>query len=293
MSMMDLQWVMAVVLGLGLLFGAGMVLSLQARESRKCRERRRQGIALGGQLKQLQMDLQQHRGMINALLSGDRSFAAKVRQKQDSIDRDMGTLDAVSRHSPLTARRWEAVRSQWDDLRANAAALAAEDSFARHSLLIREILRCMGDVAERTQLGGMHPLDPTLVSVLWSELPAAAECIGQARGMGASVAAKGYCSSDSRIKLGFLEERIRETMSKVSTDLGHTHQQLATGMSQRWQEASAVVGNFLNLLESSLLNAEHPALDAEHYFATATQALAAVFQVFDQTTAELERAALR
>lgn len=293
MSMMDLQLAMAVVLGLGLLCGAGMVLALQLRESRKCRERRRLGVALGGQLKQLLTDLQQHRGMINALLSGDRSFAAKVRQKQDSIDRDMGTLDAVSRHSPLTARRWEAVRTQWDNLRTHAATLPAEDSFDRHSRLIREILRCMGDVAERTQLGGMHPLDPTLVSVLWSELPAAAECIGQARGIGASVAAKGYCSSDSRIKLGFLEERIRETMALVSADLGHAQQQLAADMAQRWQETSAVVGHFLDLLESSLLNAEHPALDAEHYFATATQALAAVFQVFDQTTAELERAALR
>ncbi|HEY3325836.1 MAG TPA: hypothetical protein VGK14_01550 [Novimethylophilus sp.] len=289
--MVDLQWLMAIVLGLGFVGAAGLVRYVSYRERRVTQERRQEGVRLGRQLKQLLLDIQQCRGMINALLSGDKSFAPKVTQKQDSVDRDMSALDDWQQVALLSAKRWNDVRSQWKDLRAQAATLPIETSFERHSGLIREVLRCMGDVAERSQLGGVHAVDPVLVNVLWNKLPIAAECIGQARGMGASVAARGCCSSVVRIKLCFLEERIRETMALVSADLAGANCSEAASMAKEWQVASGTVSSFLDLLESSLLKVEHPTLDAEHYFATATKALEAVFQAFDHTTSALENTA--
>lgn len=280
----DIQWLMFAGLGVGLLGLAVVVFVISKNAQQTFKSNRNDGIHLSRQIKELLMNLQQHRGMVNVLLSGDKSFAPKITQKQSSIDQDLSKLDGHRNGGLLTAKRWDAIQSQWKELRAHAANMAAPDSFEGHSRLIREVLRSMSDVAERSQMRGNDAIDPIMVNALWNELPAAAECLGQARGIGASVAAKKYCSSVARIKLNFLEERIRETMTLVTEDIGRAEQSLAAAIKTDWKVACEAVESFLELLESSLLKVEHPTLDAEHYFSTATKALEAVFHAFDQAT---------
>lgn len=289
--MIYLQWLMSLALAIMLPVAIALILKAASNDKQACLKQRLGGIRMNCQIKQLLTDLQQHRGMVNAFLSGDKSFGAKISKKQEDIERDMATLDNRLSEKFLTPERWQGIHEKWKNLRLHAMALPAEQSFQQHSELIRDVLHCIGDVAERTQVGGNDAIDPLLVSVLWSKLPAAAEGVGQARGMGASVAAKGYCSSVSRIKLRFLEGRIRETMGWVSDDLERADLSKAGSMRKDWETANAAVMQLLIQLENSLLNVEHPTLDAAHYFETATKALDAVFRVYDQVSASLESAA--
>lgn len=288
--MMNLQWLMALAIASLIPLAVIVVFHKTRLERNADRQRRLTGIRMNRQIRQLLADLQQHRGMVNALLSGDKSFAPKISQKQTSIERDMASLDARLGEGLLTPQRWQRIRVDWKVLSQQATGLPAEDSFHRHSELIREVIHCLGDVSERALVGGHQPIDPVLVSILWRKLPVAAEGVGQARGMGASVAAKGYCSSVSRIKLRFLEARIRETMGWVSDDLAKADLSKAGTMSSDWHGANATITQFLDLLENALLRVEHPSLDAAHYFDTATQALEAVLRVYDQASDALESA---
>jgi len=255
---------------------------------RKCLSLRLEGIRVNRLTKQLLLDLQQHRGMVNAFLSGDNSFKPKIDQKQTAIGKDIADLDAFHGQGLMTEKRWQAIRGAWQTLRAEAVALPAEVSFRRHSELIRAVLYTMGDVAERSQLVDMCAVDCALVNALWSKLPAVAEGLGQARGMGSSVAAKGYCSSVSRIKLRFLKEHVSETMGWVNDDLAHASIAQAASFTQAWKETHVAVHEFLTLLDEKLINAERPAIDAEHYFNAGTKALDAVFRTFDQASSALE-----
>jgi len=169
-------------------------------------------------------------------------------------------------------------------------ALPAEESFSRHCELIRAVLYSMGDVAERSQIVGVCAADFALVDALWNKLPAVAEGLGQARGMGSSVAAKGYCSSVSRIKLRFLEEHIGETVGCVDSDLAHADTAQAATFARAWEETHAAVREFLALLDEKLINVERPAIDAGHYFSAGTKAMDAVFHAFDQACAAMENA---
>lgn len=251
---------------------------------------RLEGIRVNRLIKQLLVDLQQHRGMVNAFLSGDSSFKPKIEQKQAAIGQDAAALDALHGQGLMTAKRWEGIRSAWQALRTAALALPAEESFRRHSELIRAVLYSMGDVAERSQIVGACAADFALVDALWSKLPAVAEGLGQARGIGSSVAAKGYCSSVARIKLRFLEERISETMGWVNNDLAHVGTAQAAPFTRAWNETHAAVLEFLALLDEKLINTERPAIDAEHYFNAGTKAMDAVFHAFDQASAAMESA---
>ena len=135
---------------------------------------------------------------------------------------------------------------------------------------------------------GMAAADFALGDALWSKLPAVAEGLGQARGMGSSVAAKGYCSSVARVKLRFLEEHIGETIGCVDSDLAHADTADAAAFKRAWGETHAAVREFLALLDEKLINVERPTIDAGHYFSAGTKAMDAVFQAFDQACDALE-----
>jgi hypothetical protein len=260
---------------------------------RKCIALRLEGIRVNRLTKQLLLDLQQHRGMVNAFLSGDSSFKQKIEQKQTAIGKDMSALDAVHDQGLMTAKRCQDIRVDWQALRTEVLTLPAEESFRRHSLLIRAVLYTMGDVAERSQIVDMCSADCSLVDALWSKLPAVAEGLGQARGMGSSVAAKGYCSSVARIKLRFLKERVGETMKWVNDDLAQADLAQASSFTQAWKQTHLAVNEFLALLDEKIINVERPSIDAEHYFNAGTKALDAVFHAFDQASTALENTLTR
>lgn len=251
---------------------------------------RLEGIRVNRLTKQLLIDLQQHRGMVNAFLSGDSSFKQKIEQKQAAIGQDISALNAFHGQGLMTEKRWESILNDWQSLRAGCLSLPAEESFRRHSELIREVLYSIGDVAERSQIVGMCAADFALVDTLWNKLPAVAEGLGQARGLGSSVAAKGYCSSVARIKLRFLEEHVRETMGSVNNELARASLTQTTSFVQTWKETHMAVHEFLTLLDEKLIGSERPSIDAGHYFNAGTNALDAIFHAFDQATDALEGA---
>lgn len=259
---------------------------------RDCLALRREGIRANRLVKQLLIDAQMHRGMLTAYLSGDSSFGPRIEKKQQDIDRDIATLDPLRDRGIMTMQRWEKIKRDWLALRGEATALSLEENFRRHSALIRCVLYLMGDIAERSQIAGTCAADATLVQTLWSHLPATAEGLGQARGLGTGVAAKGYCSSVARIKLRFLEEHIRETMERVNHDLAGSvcSQALDSSVVKLWETSNQAVREFLSMLENSLINVERPTIAADHYFSTSTKALDAVFHVFDQASEAMERA---
>ena len=281
--------------GLTILFAAvavlgGLIFAAAGKFRRDCLALRRAGIRANRQVKQLLLDLQQHRGMANAYLNGDGSFKARIEKKQAEIDRDIAALDDLLQRELITAQRWNAIKSDWQKLRGEVLSLQQEESFRRNSALIRAVLYSMGDVAERSQIAGGCNVDTGLIKALWSDIPVVAEGLGKARGLGSGVAAKGHCSGVARIKLRFLEERVGEIMKWVDDDFASRAATLDAALIQSWEGTHRTVSEFLALLERTLLESERPSIDAEHYFAAATKALDAVFLVFDQVSDALDNA---
>lgn len=266
----------------------GIAYAVNKHSRRKCLALRLEGIRVNRLLKQLLVDVQQHRGMMAVFLGGDASFKSRIEQKQTAIGQDIAALDAAHAQGLLTKERWENIRNDWQALRMEARALSAEASFQRHSELIRAVLYLIGDVAERSQLVGVCAADFTLVDALWGKLPSVAENLGKARGIGSGVAAKGHCSSVARTKLRFLEEHVGKTIAYVDNELDHDDLSQSASFTQAWKEAHAVVHEFLQLLDEKLLGGERPTIDAEHYFSASTKAIDAVFHAFDQACSALE-----
>ncbi|HCA26404.1 MAG TPA: hypothetical protein DEP05_01945 [Betaproteobacteria bacterium] len=287
--MTDTVWMIVLLL---LAVVVGFSYAFQSAERRRCFAIRREGVRVNRLIKQVLQDVQQHRGMANAYLNGDAAFAARLQQKQAEIERGLQELDAHRNRGLMTPLRWDRVRGDWRVLHGAVLELTVEDSFQRHSDLIRVILYLMGDVAERSQLGDGCAAAAALIGALWTQIPLAAEELGQARGIGAGVAAQGRCSGVARIKLRFLEERIGEIMDGVSRGLAQAGlpPSQAAPVTQAWTAAQQVVRDFLAVLDTQLINVERPRVDAEHFFGAATQAVDAAFHVFGVASDALESA---
>ncbi|MBA5639264.1 response regulator [Duganella sp. LX20W] len=150
--------------------------------------------------------VQQHRGLAAMALAGDAASRAPATAKLREADQAFAQME---RQVQRLAERdisaaWFRILEQWSALSAQDAqgALAASDSFARHSALIAQLFRFNDSVIDHAGLR----LDPEpdsyfLIDALLVRAPVLRETLGQLRGAGAGMLVRGAASMDERIAI--------------------------------------------------------------------------------------------
>lgn len=215
---------------------------------------------------------QQHRGMSSALLSGDKSFRARLDRKAAEIEALIPALQELARIETampfpcLTSHDLSLFKFNWQALRDKLAGLSVEQSVAQHSLLIAKLLdwlAALGESRVEPALG-----DRALVRNYLGRLPALTECLGQARALGASVAARHACPAVARVRLMFLVARAETLLSQASG---------ACCSRPEADRASLAVQQMARVVRTQMLLSSGIKISAEDYFQIATQAVDGVF----------------
>lgn len=239
------------------------------------------------QLLALLEHLQQHRGMSSAWLAGDKSFEARMRSKRDAVEAIFPRLQAVivlegSKARPcLTANEVNLFRFKWRALVDDLAKLSVEECIATHSQLINSLLIWLSDLGEaRIELPASGRVPHALVRNFAYRLPTLAECLGQARAIGSSVAARHNCSPVARVRLLFLLNRAESLLAQAYEGGGNE----ASGL-----QASSAVATLAGTIRNEMLAAGTVSIAADVYFSTATQAIDAVYRWIKSCGQTLER----
>jgi len=120
----------------------------------------------------------------------------------------------------------------------------------------------MGDMGEHLGLlDGEGTALARLSNTLLLKLPLLLESIGQARALGSGYAAKGQCGAVGRIRLSFLEQRIRECFEGVHLAAIED------------EAVSKKVEEFLHTLENRFIKTENVDISPAVFFQTATDAI--------------------
>lgn len=233
-------------------------------------------LAACNQLLALLEHLQQHRGMSSAWLAGDKSFEGRMRIKREAIEAVFPRLQAAialesGQPCPcLTANEVNGFRTKWRALIEDLQGLSAEESIATHSQLIGHILIWLSDLGEaRIELPASGRVPHGLVRNYAYRLPNLSECLGQARAIGSSVAARHTCSPVARVRLLFLLTRAEELLGQAYDGGGNQ----AAG-----QQASRAVAILAATIRTEMLGTSTVSIAADAYFNAATQAIDAVYQ---------------
>jgi len=246
---------------------------------------RSRGMADVVMLRRVLEVMPQHRGMANALLQGDESFRSKLSQLQGEIDVAMRPLVELSAGGDpwLVAARVMRVQDGWSLIKQQLSSFAPAESFARHTTLMTEILYLMNDVADAAGLL-VGDADARLIDAAVNQLPLVTETLGQARGMGTGVAARGKCATDMRVKLRYLLDNTRQVSTDVAQGMRSTLQSDA-GLKARaetaLEESQQATQGFLDMLESRIIRAERIDIEPTEYYSAGTEAIQHSFALLD------------
>lgn len=235
------------------------------------RERQLHGLDVLQHVLALLTNVQQHRGISAALLNGDVSFAARLATKRNEIQgifKNLGPLLVETLELRSDADSLLAVEREWEMMSSSIASTSAEQSFHKHTVLIRKIIHLLGDIGEHIGLldGEGSPL-ALLSNTLLRKLPLLMESIGQARALGSGYAAKGQCGAVGRIRMNFLEQHIRECQQDISSSTENTH-------------ATQRVNALLNVINERFIAVEEINITPDAFFRTATDAIEACLNLW-------------
>ncbi|WP_084187188.1 nitrate- and nitrite sensing domain-containing protein [Andreprevotia chitinilytica] len=262
----------AIATSVGILTSATAAMHwAQAQSDKKHAARRDLSLGAVNRGVALMTVVQQHRGMAAALLNGDQSFADRLNNKQQEVDNTLSALgEYFARVTEFAAggKRLEAIRAAWAQLRQEARRYTVEKSFATHTALIQQVLYLLGDMGER---GGLlevrNPALATLAEVLLLRLPLLTESIGQARALGTGYAVRGRCGAVGRIRLSFLQRRIRDCLNRANVIAESPTLAAST------QACRHKVDALQTLIDTHLTGVERIELAPDAYFRAATEAI--------------------
>ena len=274
-----------------MLFLIPVLYSLYSLVSAEQREIQNLRIELAGvkqidDLMQIMLEVQQHRGLVNGYLNGNRDAKAKIEEKQQGIHAKMEQVDGDfhNKDSSKALEQWMSVRQEWEHLLASYEGLAASESFNHHSQLVNEIKQLMIYSADESGL----TLDTDInsfytVKMTVEELPTLIEGAARIRGLGNGVLASRTLTAEDRLEL-LLESRISEEalaeinmlLAKIAEyDSEHTEELLTAG-----EQAAQSIEYFLGLLDAEIINKAVLDMAPDAYFAKGTEAIEVAVELF-------------
>jgi uncharacterized protein YoxC len=240
--------------------------------------------------------LAEHRGMSNAYLNGDGSFREKIAAKQAQLVEDVKAMDAVDAEYGMvlnSSEQWQAIKGDWQNLGTGVLSLAAKESFARHTALIKKLLDLIVHVSITSNL----ILDPApdsyfLMDVVVSRLPVLAEDFGQLRGISAGIVARHQIADGEKTQLSKLIARCQIMLDGVqdSLDLAFKYNETLKSLLGPSQDAfGPPAKDFLVLVEQQIINDAQAdvALTAGEIFGVGTRVIEAGFNLYDATAPAL------
>ena len=238
--------------------------------------------------------LQQHRGMSSAWLSGDASFEGRLLEKRRQIEAVFPVLLAAARlesmqaNACLTGNDISLFHFRWQSLVEGLSGMSTESSMAQHSHMVSQVLEWLSALGEAR----IEPLAGRVVSIgmirnYAHRLPALTECLGQARAIGSSVAARHGCSPVARVRLMFLVARAEALLEQAAT--AHNNGNLTLRARHAVQEMARTV-------RTSMLLSAGVQMAPGEYFSVSTQAIDSIYawiedgsRTISGATASMER----
>jgi len=237
--------------------------------------------------------LAQHRGRVDAVLSGDPSARGQLAALQGQIDSELRRIDLVDRQVGATlgaAPALAAIRRDWEELKGQAFQLPAERGFARHTALLARVLKLIEDVGDSSTLR----LDPARDSsylaeevLLWG--PKSVEAMAEARDLGAGALARGQVSPEGEGRLSALAGSLRAYAggsARAARIAIESDPALKAELGAKVAGALAAMESFVRLLESPAARA---AAGGRDFFAAGTAAIGARDAASDAILGSLRR----
>lgn len=181
------------------------------------------GLEYIRELRHLADHLSLHQGAANAALHGAEGFRAQVTAMQSRVDSDLTALEALDQKSGEVLKTTEGlarIKNTWQELRMQVLTWPATEGFERQSRLIADTNALARQAADQSTMTTDGELDAHyLGDALAVQLAVATETVGQLRGYGAGLAARGKSSPAEIAQMAYLTRQTNVAAERVAASL--------------------------------------------------------------------------
>ncbi len=228
---------------------------------------------------------QQHRGLSAMLLNGNAGAADQRAAKQAEVEKALqkARASAASMNDARLNAQVVAIADSWQSLATGVSGktVTGAQSFGQHNALVAQQLRLLDTIVDSSTLA----LDPEagsyyLIKAVLIDAPQLTESLGQLRGRGAGLLAKGEATAEERSRIAFLGDmamlhfgNARAALDKsIAADAA-----LKRAVDGPVAAAMSAAEEALKLANTQIVKAERMSLPAADFFAALTRAVDAQF----------------
>ncbi len=241
--------------------------------------RQKTGFDYLGTLHNLLMHIQQHRGIANVYLNGVDELKSRLSQIAAQIDKDMLAIEGLHRASESIEQgndEWVNWRMEWLKLQQQHLQMSATDNFRAHNILIEELLLFTQSIVNDFSLMLYVQLDSRALAEAVMQIPWLIDDLGQLRGLGTGIVARGNISANEKVMLMALGQSASVRMDDLVKNMDVLFQKnapLKLRLSAKVSEAVNSASHFLDTVYKQITQLVVLDMPTGAYFSTTSPAL--------------------
>lgn len=289
---------------LGILFVAPLLTSTyllvnEANEYAELHQRRLVGIQHIYNIRLLVHDIQRHRGVSAALLTGNTEFGEQGTALQGDIARDIAVImdyynNTYGKMSEITtdprytyiAQGFENVIFGWGEIKNNLDSFRTpEESYQAHAVYINDILSLIKDIGDISGLSTEEQIvNRYFAEMIVFTLPEAGEYIGKSRAYGLGIPQGGEITDEQKHQLAIFSALVREYIGKLNREsriVFNEQPELEPILAPVIYESTVALRSLLDMYQKEFIGKQRREISSSAYWDVSTQAVDSVFNIHD------------
>ncbi|NHN32230.1 methyl-accepting chemotaxis protein [Paenibacillus agricola] len=252
------------------------------------------GVEQVSEMMPFMLQVQQHRGLVNGYLNGNREAKAQIEAKQQELTQSIEQVETnfQKKSLPQSYEKWVSAKREWDVIHSAYESLKASDSFDRHSNLVKQVEELIVSGADESGLSLDSEINSYyMMKLIVQELPALIESSAIIRGRGNGVLASRTLTDEIKTQLLLESSKSKAALANLNKSLAKIaefNSSINGELLKKVEQAAQNIQNYLGLLDQEILNKQGMSMNPDTFFAEGTAAIATAAEVFQLATTELD-----
>lgn len=170
-------------------------------------------------LKELIVSTQKMRGVTNGYLNGNVSALLLIYTYRDDMNKAIGTMESLPLSSdPIINKRSTEISQALIELNHKALKRKSEEVFESYTVLIDKMLQLAQSISKRGTKA-LSPFGQDASRIMMEELLPLAEQIGQLRGLGSGIIARGSIDEKEKVKIQAIMASAEKRSATLRVDM--------------------------------------------------------------------------
>lgn len=237
-----------------------------------------------GALKELMISTQKTRGLTNSYLNGNVSALLLIYSCKDDMKKAIGTMESLPLASdPIVRQRSTEISHALIELNHKALKRKPGEVFENYTELIEKILMLAQTISKHGS-GELNPLGKDASNIMMEDILPLAEYIGQLRGLGSGIMAKGSVDEQEKVRIAAVIAATEKLSSKFQADMKKAASKYAQDYPSttisKLNQINASIQNYTALAKTDVLKIKTKT-NPDPYFKSGTDVISLLDDAFE------------